>query len=344
MAEKNTIEQGELIRREKAIIDRICSDEHFAYHFFHEKCRPLFSNILWEIYGNNADYDELVNELYLQLKKIDSNGEVWHSLKTYDYRTTLFHWIKTVAVRHFYTPSNDIFTIPDSLIDSGIAEKMFSELRKAVYRKFMWLKYIEQLENDVIAEKLQIEHSQLSVLSRKAIRQFKSVIENSYPDYLNILFRRYDTSEVDIDENSESLPPSDCSSHQEAEIDVHKYLDSMPNERYRYIIKSLFLDDKEPEELAVEMNTPVSNIYNLKSRGIDQLRDVAIHFNEISHLKKYISLISDDRKQNILNSLFIERKSYEEVCSDLKLTEVQFKKLKKDAIKEIKNKIFKTKS
>ena len=30
----------------------------------------------------------------------------------------------------------------------------------------------------------------------------------------------------------------------------------MPNQRYRKVLESLFLDDMEPEELAVEMNTP----------------------------------------------------------------------------------------
>lgn len=91
----------ELIEKEKAVVARICSDDDFAYYFFHEKCRPLFSKILWTVFGNNSDYDELVNELYLLLKKPNVDGEYWHALKTYDYRTTLFDWIKTVAVRHF---------------------------------------------------------------------------------------------------------------------------------------------------------------------------------------------------------------------------------------------------
>ena len=43
------------------MIDRICNDEQFAYHFIHEMCRPLLSKIVWTIYNNDADYDELVN-------------------------------------------------------------------------------------------------------------------------------------------------------------------------------------------------------------------------------------------------------------------------------------------
>lgn len=100
----------------------------------------------------------------------------------------------------------------------------------------------------------------------------------------------------------------------------------------------------EPEELALEMSTPVSNIYNIKKRALDQLRDLAIYFNEISNLEKYINLISDDIKREILTSLFIERASYEAVCSKMNITEVKLKKLKKEAIKELRNKIFKAKS
>lgn len=88
------------------------------------------------------------------------------------------------------------------------------------------------------------------------------------------------------------------------------------------------------------MHTPVSNIYNIKSRGIDQLRDLALHYNEISCIDKYIDSITDDRKRAILTSIFIERLDYETVCSRLNIPEVKFKQMKKDAIKELKNVIF----
>ena len=328
----------------KALIDKICNDDDFAYYFFHEKCRPLFSKILWKLYGNNADYDELVNELYLLLKKPDTHGEMWHALKTYDYRTSPFDWIKTVAVRHFYTPSEEFFLIPDSVIESGLAEEMFSKLQKATYRKYMCFKYLAQFDDDIIANKLQLNSSQLRPLSRKAIKQLKSVVESQYPEYYSSMFLKIDVIEVDIEEHHGSSPSTEEESQQEAHIDVYQYLDAMPNDYYRKVIKALFLDDKAPEILAKEMNTPVSNIYNIKSRGLDQLRDVALYSNEICNLEKFIKLISDDRNRSILTSIFIEKKDYEVVCSELKITEDQFKKIKKDAIKEIKKKIFKNKA
>lgn len=328
----------------KALIDRICCDDDFAYYFFHEKCRPLFSKILWKLYGNNADYDELVNELYLVLKKPNSKGEMWHALKTYDYRTSPFDWIKTVAVRHFYTPSSESFALPEAIVESGFAEELFSNLNKAVYRKFMCFKYLDLLDDETIATKLHLECAQLAPLSRKAIKQLKCLVANKYPEYYSELFNKTDIIEVDIDEHSNSKVSIDDENNQENHIDVFQYLDAMPNKYYRKVIKALFLDDIAPETLALEMGTPVSNIYNIKSRGLDQLRDVALYSNEISNLDKYIKLVSDDRNRMILTSIFIEKKDYDVVCSELKITEVQFKKFKKDAIKEIKNKIFKAKS
>ena len=301
----------------------------------------MFSNILWTIFGNNSDYDELVNELYLLLKKPNAEGEYWHALKTYDYRTTLFDWIKTVAVRHFYNSSKQTFDIPIYILDTAVIESMIGEMDKAVYRKYMWFKYVEQMEDAQVAIKLDVEKAKLRNLARKAIKQFKTVVEHRFPEYYDNLFSKEDSNNVDINDVSNKLSDKADS---EIKLDINQYLQAMPNERYRHVIFSIFIKDMELEELALEMNTQVSNIYNIKKRALDQLRDLAIYFNEISYLEKYINLISDDIKREILISLFIERASYETVCSKLNITEAKLKKLKKDAMKELKNKIFKAKS
>ena len=329
------------MEKEKAVVTRICSDDNFAYYFFHEKCRPLFSKILWTIFGNNSDYDELVNELYLLLKKPNVDGEYWHALKTYDYRTTLFDWIKTVAVRHFYNSSKQTFDIPIQILDTAVLENMIGEMEKAECRKYMWFKYVEQMEDAQVAIKLGVEKAKLRNLARKAIKQFKVVVEHKFPEYYDSLFSKEANNDIDIDDVSNKLSDKADS---EIKLDINQYLQAMPNERYRHVIFSIFIKDMELEELALEMNTQVSNIYNIKKRALDQLRDLAIYFNEISNLEKYINLISDDIKREILISIFIERASYETVCSKLNITEAKLKKLKKDAMKELKNKIFKAKS
>lgn len=338
--ETDRLTREELIEREKAVIDKICSNDDYAYNFFHEQCRPLISKILWTIYGNNGDYDELVNELYLYLKKPNKESEYWHNLKTFDYRTSLFDWIKTVAVRHFYTPVEETFVLPESFLDSGLAEKIFAELDRSESRKYMYFKYITKLNDNELADKLHIEVSQLSALHRRSVRLLKKTVRQKYPEHLDYMFVKEDVVELNIEEAGSAIKGEEMSS---AGIDALNYLAAMPDNLYRYVLYALFIENTEPEELAVEMNRKVSNIYNLKSRGLDQLRDVVLFSNEIQNLESFINLIDDDRKKLLLHSIFIDKRGYEEVCSMLNINESKFKKLKKDALKELKNKIFKAK-
>ncbi len=338
--ETDRLTREELIEREKAVIDKICSNDDYAYNFFHEQCRPLISKILWTIYGNNGDYDELVNELYLYLKKPNKEGEYWHNLKTFDYRTSLFDWIKTVAVRHFYTPVEETFVLPESFLDSGLAEKIFAELDRSESRKYMYFKYITKLNDNELADKLHIEVSQLSALHRRSVRLLKKTVRQKYPEHLDYMFVKEDVVELNIEEAGSAIKGEEMSS---AGIDALNYLAAMPDNLYRYVLYALFIENTEPEELAVEMNRKVSNIYNLKSRGLDQLRDVVLFSNEIQNLESFINLIDDDRKKLLLHSIFIDKRGYEEVCSMLNINESKFKKQKKDALKELKNKIFKAK-
>ena len=338
--ETDRLTREELIEREKAVIDKICSNDDYAYNFFHEQCRPLISKILWTIYGNNGDYDELVNELYLYLEKPNKEGEYWHNLKTFDYRTSLFDWIKTVAVRHFYTPVEETIVLPESFLDSGLAEKIFAELDRSESRKYMYFKYITKLNDNELADKLHIEVSQLSALHRRSVRLLKKTVRQKYPEHLDYMFVKEDVVELNIEEAGSAIKGEEMSS---AGIDALNYLAAMPDNLYRYVLYALFIENTEPEELAVEMNRKVSNIYNLKSRGLDQLRDVVLFSNEIQNLESFINLIDDDRKKLLLHSIFIDKRGYEEVCSMLNINESKFKKLKKDALKELKNKIFKAK-
>lgn len=310
--ETDRLTREELIEREKAVIDKICSNDDYAYNFFHEQCRPLISKILWTIYGNNGDYDELVNELYLYLKKPNKEGEYWHNLKTFDYRTSLFDWIKTVAVRHFYTPVEETFVLPESFLDSGLAEKIFAELDRSESRKYMYFKYITKLNDNELADKLHIEVSQLSALHRRSVRLLKKTVRQKYPEHLDYMFVKEDVVELNIEEAGSAIKGEEMSS---AGIDALNYLAAMPDNLYRYVLYALFIENTEPEELAVEMNRKVSNIYNLKSRGLDQLRDVVLFSNEIQNLESFINLIDDDRKKLLLHSIFIDKRGYEEVCS-----------------------------
>ena len=74
----------------------INKDSQITEDFFFKQCKPLLSSIIYNVFDNDAEYDELVNELYLYLMKDDAA-----KLKNFQYRSSLFHWLKILAIRFF---------------------------------------------------------------------------------------------------------------------------------------------------------------------------------------------------------------------------------------------------
>lgn len=328
---------NELIERDKKIVERICNDDDFAYYFFHEKCRPLISKILWTMFGNDLDYDELVNELYIHLKKPGTDGLYWHNLRTFDYRTSIFDWIRTVAVRLFYTPSSEVFEIPQEIIDSGLAEKIILDISISQYRKYLWLFYIENMSKEDIISKLNIQSDEYVKLARRSIKSFKSCVKSRYPDYYDLLFSRSEHRETEVNERC----LGESSSSIEAEIDIKHYLASMPNQTYKEVLTLYFLEGLSPEEIAQRIGTRVENVYNLKLRGLDQIRDIIILSGEIENIESYIAKVTDDRNSMLLNSIFVKKMSYEDILLKMGLSEQAYKKAKRLAINNLRTIIFK---
>lgn len=75
----------------QGLIDR---DERITYEFFFKQCRPLFVSLIDYVFSYGVDYDEVISELYYLLVK---DGE--RKLRDFDYRSSLFTWLKVVALR-----------------------------------------------------------------------------------------------------------------------------------------------------------------------------------------------------------------------------------------------------
>jgi RNA polymerase sigma factor (sigma-70 family) len=58
-------------------------------------------------------------------------------------------------------------------------------------------------------------------------------------------------------------------------LDVKNLIGQLPNKRYRFVIKKLILEDKEPQEVANEMGITVDNLYNIKRRALQMLAQIA---------------------------------------------------------------------
>lgn len=86
-----------------------------------------------------------------------------------------------------------------------------------------------------------------------------------------------------IDDTSQETPYDgrsqtvDTEKDMTAEGDMERLFDNMPNKRYVHVIRCLFLEDWEPEQLAHEMNITTANLYNIKRRAMAQLTRVALN-------------------------------------------------------------------
>lgn len=82
---------------DQEIVQRLIGrDERVTRWFFHEKCRPLLLSIMRHVFSYPVEYDEMANEVYLLLMEDDARR-----LRHFDFRSSLFQWLKTVALRHF---------------------------------------------------------------------------------------------------------------------------------------------------------------------------------------------------------------------------------------------------
>ena len=72
-----------------------------------------------------------------------------------------------------------------------------------------------------------------------------------------------------------------------AKMDIENLLSLMPNKRYEYVIRRLVLQEAKTKVVAMELNTNVDNLYNIKKRAITALTEMAL--KEIEKYEKGIN-------------------------------------------------------
>lgn len=326
----------EMVARDKAIIDRICSDDEFAYYFIYVACEPLLKKILWVIFENDAEFDELANELYLHLKRPGKDGAYWHNLRTFDHRTSLFDWVKTVAIRLFVDRKNENLIIPQAIIDNGVISEISLKLNKSFDRKLLKFYIIDQNDIDSVCKKLNIENKSFKYLYAGLVRKIAIIINKDFPEYKDLIYsnQKNDTFQNQYEQAFDKI---------EQRIDIESYVQRMPNKNYQKIIQRLYLDEISSEQMAKELKTPISNVYNLKVRALDQLRDVVLLSGDFPNIGKYIFMITDDRLRSIATSLFIKGLSYDDIAKERGITQSEFRQTKKQVLSELKRIIYKQK-
>lgn len=61
-----------------------------------------------------------------------------------------------------------------------------------------------------------------------------------------------------------------------AEMDIEHLLSSMSNRRYAHVIRKLVLHEADPKDVALELETNVDNLYNIKRRAIAALTKIVL--------------------------------------------------------------------
>ena len=85
-------------------------DAHITQDFFFVRCRPLIISIIKYVFSYPVDYDEFVNELYIYL--VDNDCK---KLREFQFKSSLFVWIKVVAIRYFIRKRDHVIDINNGM-------------------------------------------------------------------------------------------------------------------------------------------------------------------------------------------------------------------------------------
>lgn len=102
----------------QGLIDR---NERITQDFFFRRCQPLIFSIISKYYPKGADYDELVNELYLHLMENDARR-----LKQWEGRSSIYQWLKTVARNFFLDKINR-----ERMIETEADNRLYTKANEA---------------------------------------------------------------------------------------------------------------------------------------------------------------------------------------------------------------------
>lgn len=135
----------------QGLIDR---DERITQDFFFRRSRSLIVAIINKYYGGNADYDELVNDLYLHL--MEGNAR---RLRSFEGRAGFFRWLQLVTDHYFLDKIKR-----EQLIEKDRDERLLNKAKKILVADTN-----TEAEMDVAAILDQVENENYRLVLQKHI-------------------------------------------------------------------------------------------------------------------------------------------------------------------------------
>ena len=162
---------------DKTIVEGLLNrNESITKEFLYRKCYPLFKSVYDNYHTDCSSCLEFINEIYIYLMIPDKNtGQC--KLEGFQFRSTLFTWLKTIAVFYCYKrykriENNEIIRIHDNSEIGGVrfdhlsdsienetslfliqdVEKILQLMPNRRYSMLIRLKYLEEKSNEETAK------------------------------------------------------------------------------------------------------------------------------------------------------------------------------------------------
>lgn len=176
---------------DKEIIQKLIErDDQVTHDFFHKDCKRMFQSIINKMFSYEVEYDEFVNELYVHLMENDAKR-----LKTFNFKCSVFGWLKTVAIFYFMDKKNHDKVIEDVTKDPLVEKKEdsitphavieakidFEELLKRIYPRYAYVLrklYQECVTPEDLAKEMNITVANLYNIKKRALHQLALLIIN----------------------------------------------------------------------------------------------------------------------------------------------------------------------
>ena len=163
----------------------IARDEKITRMFFFVKCRPLMYSIIGRVFAFDVDYDELINELYVHIMENDAAR-----LRTFSYNSSVFQWIKTVAIRFFQQKRDRIIENESKeppYVEGGLTEPhvgvaismdlkgIISRIENPRYRLVLQKLLLEDMAPETVAKQMGVTVANLYNIKKRAMDAFLSI-------------------------------------------------------------------------------------------------------------------------------------------------------------------------
>lgn len=144
---------------DKEIIQKLIErDSQETYKFFHKDCKPMFQSIISKMFSYEVEYDEFVNELYVHLMEDDARR-----LRTFNFKSSVFGWLKTVAIFYFMNKKNHDKVIEDVTKDPLVEKKEDSITPLAVIEA--------KIDIEELLKRLEMTHPRYAYVLRKLYQE-----------------------------------------------------------------------------------------------------------------------------------------------------------------------------